>query len=231
MWVFEDVEAMAAAIADCVAGELDQAVGRSGTASLVLAGGSTPESSYRQLASRPVDWSRVDVFWGDERCVPPDAPESNYRMALGALLAPARVPTERLHRIEGEVGPRLAAERYERLLRTRMAGDWPRFDVVTVGVGEDGHVASVFPGDAESAGGRWVVPVERDAPEISRVSLTLDALGAARRLLVLATGARKAQIVARALAGKEGALPVVRLAQRAPGLIWFLDRVAAGEAS
>jgi 6-phosphogluconolactonase len=187
-----------------------------GARTLVLAGGNTPKRCYEMLAGADVKWGRVTVLFGDERCVPPDHPDSNYRMAREALLdhvAPATV-----HRMAGELGPDEAASAYDSIV-----GALNPLDVVLLGAGEDGHTASLFPGRPELQATGWVVGV-RNAPKPppDRVSLTLPALRGARHVIVLATGAGKADAVAMA---RRGEVPSGMIA----GALWLIDRAAAGQ--
>jgi 6-phosphogluconolactonase len=224
--ILDDAVALATAVADQVVDTLSHAVSRRGSASLVLSGGSTPRQALHRLARKEIDWNCVDIFWGDERCVPPGDEASNFRMAREALLGPAGIPSDRIHRIEGELGAVPGARRYEQLLRRRFSGRWPDFDVVLLGIGSDGHVASLFPEDAPEIVERCVVPMTRPH-EVDRVSLSLGVLACAASLLVLASGAAKAGIVARAMAREDPSLPIVRLLEKEPELTWFLDRQAA----
>jgi len=188
-----------------------------GARTFVLAGGTTPQRCYELLAARTdVEWGRVTVLFGDERCVPPDDPESNYRMAREALLDRAAPAT--VHRIVGELGPVEAANAYDDIV-ARLAP----LDVVVLGVGEDGHTASLFPGHPELAADGWAVPV-RDSPKPppDRVSLTLPALRGARLVIVLATGAGKADAVAKA---RRGEVPSGMIASAK----WLIDRAANGQ--
>ena len=192
------------------------AVLEGGARTLVLAGGNTPKRCYELLAGAEVRWGRVTVLFGDERCVPPDDPDSNYRMAKEALLD--RVAPATVHRIAGELGPDEAAAAYDGIV-----GALAPLDVVLLGAGEDGHTASLFPGHPEVHASGFAVGV-RNAPKPppDRVSLTLPALQGARRVIVLATGAGKADAVARA---RRGEVPSGMIA----GALWLLDRAAAGQ--
>src|SRR5262249_2881531 len=148
-----------------------------------LAGGETPRRTYEALSvlrEPSIAWDRVHVFWGDERCVPPEDPESNFATARGALLDRVAIPPANVHRLRAEIAPpTAAADECERALRTFFVGaPWPRFDLVLLGVGEDGHTASLFPGhDALRETSRWAVAVRTDAkPPPWRITLTLPAL-------------------------------------------------------
>ena len=188
---------------------------REGARTLVLAGGTTPRRCYELLANLEVEWGRVTVLFGDERCVHPDHPESNFRMAREALLS--RVAPATVYRMPAELGPDEAAGLYAHVV----AGVAP-LDLVTLGVGEDGHTASLFPGHPALKAGGFAIGI-RDSPKPppQRVTLTLAALQSARRVIILATGAGKADAVARA---KRGEVPSGMIA----GARWLIDRAAAG---
>lgn len=182
---------------------------------LALAGGSTPRELYRRLATTPLDWAEMDVFFSDERCLPPTHPESNYAMAREALLrhVPARV-----HPMPGAA---CDAAAYEQELRTVFPQTPPAFDLILLGLGADGHTASLFPGDrALDERERWVVRVER--PDYARLTFTLPLLSAARAIILLVCGTRKRQALGPLLAGEDG--PAARL--RAP-LTIIADQAAA----
>jgi 6-phosphogluconolactonase len=166
---------------------------------LCLTGGSTPRAAYERVAGLRADWSGVDVWFTDERCVPPDHEHSNFRMADEALLARARGAT--VHRIKGELGPADGAADYER--EYEAAGE-PAFDLILLGIGPDAHICSLFPGDeALAEHDRPVVGVETPgmAPLVSRITLTLRVVNGSRRIAFLVTGEDKAEAVARAFAG------------------------------
>jgi 6-phosphogluconolactonase len=203
-----------------IALELTSALGARGRASLALAGGTTPKATYEALANLPLDWSNIDVFFGDERCVPPDHSDSNYRMAKAALFDHIAIGADRIHRMQGELGDRDAAARaYERELPDAL-------DVVVLGIGEDAHTASLFPGAAALGEQvRLVLPVIGPKPPPERLTLTPPALRAARLCLMLASGAGKAASVRRALVDPIDISAVP--SQLARQGVWFLDRGAA----
>ncbi len=207
------VLADAQAVAQAAAGEIAKAL-RGGARTLVLAGGTTPRRAYELLAGMDVKWGRVTVLFGDERCVPPDDPESNYRIARQSLLD--RVAPATVHRVPAELGPEEGA----RLYASVVAGLEP-LDLVLLGLGPDGHCASLFPGHRALQATGWAVAV-RGAPKPppDRVSLTLSALRGARRVIFLATGAEKAEALRRA---HRGEVPAGMI----PGAEWFVDREAA----
>jgi 6-phosphogluconolactonase len=202
-------------VASAAAADIAEAL-RDGARSLVLAGGTTPRRCYELLSRMEVDWGRVSILFGDERCVRPDHPESNYRMAREALLD--RVAPATVYRMPAELGPDEAAGLYAHIV----AAVSP-LDVIVLGVGEDGHTASLFPGHpALKATGLAVGIRDSPKPPSQRVTLTLTALQAGRRVIILATGAGKADAVARA---KRHEVPSGMIA----GARWLIDRAAAGQ--
>jgi 6-phosphogluconolactonase len=201
--------------------EVTRAIAERGSCGICLAGGRTPEPVYRELAAgSSIDWTRVDVFFGDERAVPPDHPDSNYLTVHLALLSRVPIPSGQVHRMEAERADREAAAReYERSLP-------PRLDVLFLGMGPDGHTASLFPGSAVlDERHRLVVPVLGAKAPAERLTITPPVIEAARKLAVIATGEDKAVTVARAIEGplEPKAVPV-QLARRG---CWLLDRAAA----
>ncbi len=192
---------------------------------LALAGGGTPRGVYELLASPEfsalVPWSEVDVYWTDERCVPPEHPDSNYGMAERALLSKVPVSPARVHRIQGELGPEKAALLYDAELRRLGRG----CDAAVLGVGADGHTASLFPGDA-ALEERTAWAAAASSPGGPRVTMTFPYLNLAERVLVLASGAEKAKPVDAATRGAFGAYPVLRLIPKTPAL-WLVDQEAA----
>ncbi|MDX1502235.1 MAG: 6-phosphogluconolactonase [Thermoanaerobaculia bacterium] len=230
--VLGDAAEAARAAADEIRRALSSAIGERGVALWSLAGGSTPERAYDLLAASPreVDWPRVHLFWGDERVVPPDHPESNYGRLRRRLLDRLPAAPGGVHRIRGELPAPEAARKYEAELRrwTAEPGRPPRLDLALLGVGADGHTASLFPG-GRAAGGRWVVATRAPMAPVSRVSLTLPVFARARRILFLVTGAEKAEVVARILAPPAAPddLPAAAVRPDHGSLLWLLDREAA----
>lgn len=219
----EAVRRFAAHAADAIAAR--------GAFRVALTGGETPRSTYQLLATRrDIDWPHIEVFWGDERAVPPQHPDSNFRLAHETLLSHLPILPQQVHRMPAD-WPDLdgAALAYENLLRDRL-GDPPRFDLVLLGLGEDGHVASLFPRHPAVRETRRLV-VATPAPAIApRLTLTLPAINAAREVLFLVTGSRKSDVVRRILSGPRDpeALPAQGVAPHAGFLVWLLDREAAG---
>ena len=199
---------------------------------VALAGGSTHRPTYERLAADPlasrVDWAHVQVFWGDERSVPPDHPDSNYRMAREALLDHVPIPEANIHRIRGEVVPDWAASSYEMELE-KVLGLTGRFDLVLLGIGADGHTASLFPGTKVLEEQEYAVDAVHLGGERGwRVTLTLPVINAARRVMFLVTGAEKAEALARIRAGEM--LPAARVQPGDGELVWLVDRDALPEA-
>jgi 6-phosphogluconolactonase len=217
------------------------AVAASGRFAIALTGGSTPRALYALLADPAapwrdaLPWARTHVFFGDERCVPPDHPDSNYGMARDALLAHVPLAPGNVHRMRGEDDPEAAARAYEADLRASL-GPAPRFDLLLLGMGPDGHVASLFPGSPALEDRARLVATTRALPSAPpphgpRITLTFPALEAAARVLFLVTGAAKAHAVARALSGESGsrAVPAARVRPPDGSVLWLVDRAAAAE--
>jgi len=193
--------------------------------SIVLTGGSTPRHAYEIAAELEPDWSRVELWWGDERCVPPDDERSNYAMAKAALLDRLEGAPASVHRMKGELGRAEGATEYEREL-----ADAGTFDLVLLGVGPDGHIASLFPNSPTlDVTDRSVVGTEAGhEPFVDRISMTLPRLSDTQELLFLVTGEDKADAAARALAGEPSHQTPGSLARAAQGITHaVLDRAAA----
>lgn len=206
--------------------------------SVALAGGSTPRRLYELLASEPyrsrVPWECVSVFWGDERCVPPDHPDSNFRMAAEALLSRVPIPPVNIYRMPAEQGDATeAAASYEQTLRAFFKLEpisWPEFDLVLLGLGADGHVASLFPRSAALRETHRLVAASRGgAPDLPRVTLTIPVLNHAARILWLVAGAEKSSVVREVLTGPEhpDELPAEMIHPVRGSSVWLLDRAAA----
>ena len=238
MRVYADAEDLAqAARAEFLRRARDLIEGQ-GRFSVALAGGSTPRRLYELLTESELDWSRVHVFFSDERCVPPDDSASNYRMVREALLDVAPIPADNVHRMRGELDPEAAASAYEDELRRFFGPEAvaaPAFDLVLLGVGSDGHTASLFPGTpALEERERWVVANPVAALDTVRLTLTLPVLDAARAVLFLVAGESKQHAVAQVFAERADLvavatpLPASRVQPAAGRLLWLLDRAAAG---
>ena len=234
--ILPDASAVAVAAADRFVAMARQSIDERGSFRVALSGGSTPKRIYPLLVDEPrvgaVDWSRVDFFWGDERAVPPDHPDSNFGVAYQMLLAALpNLRPQAIHRMPAEA-PDLdaAALAYEAELRLAFGarGDEPPvFDLIWLGMGPDGHTASLFPNSAAlDVADRWVVANWAPGPQAWRMTLTFPVLDAARELLFVVTGADKADALARVRAG-DRELPAGRLG--AQQVEWLIDAAAAGE--
>jgi 6-phosphogluconolactonase len=217
-----DADALAQRVAQWLLGK---ALATEGTFALCLSGGATPRLLYERLAAfrDRFPWARTHLFWGDERFVPHTDKDSNFRMVRESLLA--HMPPAHAHPIPTEgLDPETAARRYEETLRAFRPSGEPLFDVVLLGLGGDGHTASLFPGTtALDERARWVVPAIGAMPQ-ARITLTYPALESCRAAAFLVSGAAKRDILARVLAGDRD-LPAARMAPRGE-LIWFTDRAA-----
>jgi len=227
--------------ADEVIRAATEAVAQRGRFTIALSGGSTPRSMYTLIAanaSASLPWDRMFFFWGDERHVPPDDPESNYRMARETLLSKVAIPPANVFRIPAEnPDASAAAEAYEQTLRKFFAiapGEFPRFDLILLGIGPDGHTASLFPEtEALQEKSRLVVANWVEKMQTSRITLTLPVLNAARSVAFLVSGIDKAPALREVLEGSApGGMYPSKLVQPSAGnLIWFVDRAAASQLS
>jgi 6-phosphogluconolactonase len=237
--VVPTAEALAEKAVDILVRAAGAAVRCSGVFTLLLSGGTTPDAVYRRLAqpgaSSRLEWSRVHLFWGDERCVSTDHADSNYGMVQRSLLNHIPIPAGNVHRIPAEQGAAAAAESYAAELNRFFggsAGKPPCFDLALLGLGEDGHTASLFPGSpALEEAERWAVGVAHSLPPpplVPRVTVTLPAINAARRVLFLVSGGSKADILYRIILGDESPqLPAQRVNPASLRITWLVDGQAA----
>jgi 6-phosphogluconolactonase len=213
----------------------ESAIAAHGRFSVALSGGNTPRSVYSLLAQEyktSLPWSKVHIFFGDERSVPPDHPDSNFRMANEALLSHVAIPGENVHRILAELDPEPAAQEYENQLREffHLANDaWPRFDLIMLGLGEDGHTASLFPGSSALAEtSRLVVPTWVDEKKTFRITLAYPVLNHAAEVEFLVSGAGKAQILRDILnVSAAPTYPAQKVKPENGRLLWLVDQDAA----
>jgi 6-phosphogluconolactonase len=211
-----------------------EAAGSRGRFSVALSGGSTPGLLYRLLAGElyraQIPWEEVHLFWGDERCVPPGDPGSNHYLAQETLISRVPIPPGNVHRVRGELEPEVAAQAYAQELQDFFCGPHARFDLVLLGLGEDGHTASLFPDSPLLSETERLVAaataVYQDRPA-ERVTLTLPAINASRQILFLVTGFAKASVVQAIMAGAAQRLPAQRIRPTAGQLEWLLDAEAA----
>src|SRR5579862_6426592 len=174
--------------------------------SVALSGGSTPKAMFALLATdefaKQIDWKKVHLFWGDERCVPPDNADSNYRMTKETLLDHVSIPPENIHRMKGEIEPMVAAAQYESELDTFFKSETPRFDLIHLGMGDDGHTASLFPGTPPIfEQNQWVVGHMVEKVKMWRITLTPVVLNVAANISFLIGGKAKAETLSKVLKG------------------------------
>jgi 6-phosphogluconolactonase len=221
----------------------ESSVASRGRFTIALSGGSTPRGLYSRLTEETlahgVDWSRVVVFWGDERAVPPDNEESNFRMVDETLLSKVLLAPQNIHRILAELPPQEAAARYEQTLRDVFFAESaptedhvkvPEFDLILLGMGTDGHTASLFPGvEAIHESTRWVVAHYVPKLGVWRISLTPVVLNAARQVIFLVSGNNKAEVLKKVLDGpyQPDTLPSQIVQPRSGNLCWMIDAAAA----
>lgn len=234
--IFKDLEKLSRHAAGLFVDQSAQAIQERGRFLVALNGGSTPNRLFQLLASESkdqVDWSRVHVFWGDERCVPPDDSGSCFGQARDLLLSHVPIPDSNLHRVKGELEPVEASKDYALTLRGFASPpfDFPRFDLVYLGMGEDGHTASLFPGSPVEATEptRPVTAKYQDRPA-NRVTLTQLVFNQARLVAFMATGEKKAGTLAEVLSDSynPALLPAQRIDPQDGQLIWLVDEPAAG---
>ena len=227
--IFADSDGLCREAAERILRAGQKAVADEGRFVLLLSGGQTPRRLYALLGSAEyrdrLDWTRTHLFWRDERAVPLSDPQSNYRMVAETLLSRIVIPEDHIHRIRTELPPEEAAASYERELREFFAGP-PRFHVALLGMGADGHTASLFPGSpALREQKRLVVATAKGS--IERISLTLAALNAAREVLFMVTGTAKAPVLAAALEGPlDSGLPAALVRPASGQVVWLVDRAA-----
>jgi len=220
--LFDTPDAVAEAASTLILQQADRAIAERGAFHIVLAGGSTPARCYRLLTESHSDWSHWHIWFGDERCLPADHPERNSRMAQQNLLSQVPIPASQIHPIPAELGPEVAAARYQSLIEPVLP-----FDTVLLGMGEDGHTASLFPGQRHPVDA-LVVPVHgAPKPPPDRVSLGRSALGRCRQLLFLVSGAGKQTAVAAWRAGD--LLPAASIHSEGSATV-LLDKAALGTA-
>jgi 6-phosphogluconolactonase len=236
--VAESADLLAAAAAERFYRIAMESVARLGSFSVAVSGGSGPRPTHRRLAEPPfreaLPWSRTHLFWVDERLVPFEDAASNYGAAAGDFICRVPLPASQVHPMtaQGRTAREAAAD-YQAVLETHFespAGDFPTFDLILLGVGPEGHTASIFPGDPTALQtDRWVVAVRGGQPEVDRLTLTLPVLNHGLHIAFLAGGRQKAAIVRTLLTRSSVRLPAARIRPAAGTVTWFLDRESAAE--
>lgn len=233
IYVFSDISSLSAAAADLVARLSLDADSKYGMCTIALSGGSTPCRLYRLLAKPQfkirMPWKRIHLFWGDERCVPPDHPDSNYHLVNKTLLDGAPVPEANIHRVRAEESQDMAADDYEREMRDFFEpspGRFPHFDIQLLGMGDDGHTASLFPNGLELHEKDRIVIGTQKPGGWRRISLTIPALNASRNVVWLVTGEAKAAMLPRALGPPDMSVPA-SMVKPEGNSYWLIDQSAA----
>ncbi len=232
---FDDLDDLARGAAEEIAKSAEEAIAARGRFTIALSGGNTPKPAYRLLAEKPgIDWSRVHVFWGDDRHVPPDHPDSNFGMAHDALLSKVPIPLDNIHRMRTEKpDAERAAEEYAWTLRSAFGldeGEWPRFDLVLMGIGVDAHTASLFPGsEAVRERSRLVIAPWVSSLGTFRITLTAPVFNHAALALFLVSGEEKAEALRAVLEGdlQPDRFPAQIVRPEEGKLLWLVDRAAA----
>ena len=232
--IFKDADELSRAAAELFVTLAVQSIRERGRFLVALSGGSTPMALYRLLAREPIDWTRIHVFWGDERLVPPEDAENSYGQAREALLKHIPIPTENIHRVASELDPVAAARDYASILREFAAPplDWPRFDLVLLGLGEDGHTASLFPGSPVDATEPVIaVTAQYQGRPARRVTLTPPVFNAARQVIFLVTGANKAVTLKGVFSDYNSSeqIPAKRIQPADGQVTWLVDKAAGKE--
>jgi 6-phosphogluconolactonase len=230
--IYPDANSLQDAAAERIAVNLENGLREKECVRFVLSGGNTPKPVYRRLAASGIrnrlDWNRIHFFWGDERCVPPDDPKSNFRMAWDAFLSAIQTPPSNIHRILGEMkDANKAAQEYQReILRIQSGQAIPVFDLVLLGLGEDGHTASLFPGMLWDED-RLVISQYVEKLGIFRISMTSRLFNAARTVIFLVSGCGKSNALASVLTDTSSRSPAALIRPKNGSLIWMVDRQAA----
>jgi len=233
--VYDSKQEAASAAAEFILGKLDEALQNAGRATLAISGGSTPKLMFEAMAAQEFEWPKLQLYFVDERPVPPGHPESNFSMADAALCRPVGLEAAQVHRIQGELEPPVAAGRYTDDLVKSFAlemGEAPRFDVLHLGMGADAHTASLFPGEPLILDRSGLVgSVYASGKKSYRVSLLPKVLLHAASVVFLVTGADKAKPLKAVLEGSQDflAYPAQLVDRQAEKVVWFVDRAAAAE--
>lgn len=236
-WVFEGAEAVARVAASRICQVVNTVVRNKGICRLALSGGRTPLGAYQAIRTQglvsEMPWDRLHLFWSDERCVPLADPRSNAGEAMRSMGIPEGLPRENIHPINGKLGPIEGSLAYEQTIREQFGikdNTKPMFDLLLLGMGPDGHVASLFPGAAALAEKqRWVIgaePPQGVEPAVERISLTMPVINAARNVLFIVTGEAKREALEKARSGDPDCPAAMVRPSREP--VWIIDEAAAG---
>jgi len=232
--IFDNLDELSQKAAELFAATAEEAVACHGRFSALVSGGETPRHTYELLGQEPfrqrIPWNRVHLFWGDERCVPATDSRSNALMVRQALLDQIPLPEQQTHPISCDPTPQAGASAYETLLRSHFTDGTACFDLVMLGLGDDGHTASLFPGSgALDERCRWVIAAQKPEEDIMRVTLTAPALNQARLTLFLVAGSGKASVLHKVLEGPHtpGMLPAQLIKPVNGNLLWYIEKSAA----
>ena len=237
--IFKDIDAVSRGAADLFLETASEAFTERGRALVAISGGNTPLRLFRLLASEPfrnqLNWQAVHIFWADERCVPADDPESNYGQARRAFLDKFPIPEKNIHRVNSDADPAEASKEYADTLRDFLDPpfEWPRFDLIFLGMGDDGHTASLFPGSqVDVSAPTQAVTAQYQGRPANRVTLTPRVLNSARQIVFLVSGENKAEILARVLDEENyqpELYPVQRVRPLEGRIVWMIDQTAASK--
>jgi 6-phosphogluconolactonase len=232
--VFTDTESLSRGAADLFAKAVEQAVASRGLFSVLISGGETPRRTYDLLAREPfcqrIPWKYVHLFWGDERCVAATDPRNNAHMARRTLLDRVPLPEQQIYPMVCQGAPQMAASYYERVLRAHFPDGVASFDLVMLGLGDDGHTASLFPGAATlEEQHHWVMPTQKPGEDIMRVTVTTPLLNQARQVVFLVSGPGKATVLQRVLEGPyiPGELPAQLIKPLYGTVLWYVEESAS----
>jgi 6-phosphogluconolactonase len=236
--VSKNVDELSVAVADWIVADIERRLESTDRFALLLSGGNTPKKLYELLASQPyrnkIDWEKIDIFFGDERVVPFDDERNNGKMANDALLNKVPIPKEQIFFIDTTKKPEVSAEEYESLLRGYFANSEQTFDLALLGIGEDGHTLSVFPGSEKNLNNiNWTFSAFVPDQNMSRVSLTPLAVNKSRNIAFLVTGAAKSPVLQKVLDEKSKGIsyPAQLIKPEKGELHWFMDEAAAASIS
>jgi len=232
--IYNDIISLSQAAANAIYNIAVTAIAEHGKFNIALSGGSTPKSLFKVLATRyqqEFSWEQTQIFWSDERCVPPESPDSNYYLAKTTLFDHIAIPPSNIYRVKGEIEPQAAAAEYEEILKQALSA-LPRFDVILLGMGDDGHTASLFPGTtALKVHDRLVIENFVPTKDMWRITFTDVTINAAANIMFLISGRDKTDRLQQVLEGQyqPDTLPAQLVKPKNGNLIWFIDESAAAK--